>query len=135
MSESGPSSGGVSEAPEVVVEKGRGLSPIWLIPIVALIVAGVLAYQSIQERGPQVVILFESAEGLEAGKSKVKYREVEIGTVDLIQFQDPQHVEVHCSLDKETTPYLTKSTKFWVVRPGSEAANFRGSGPSSPAPT
>ena len=34
MSESGPSSGGASEAPEVVVEKGRGLSPIWLIPIV-----------------------------------------------------------------------------------------------------
>ena len=36
MSETGPGSGGASEAPEVVVEKGRGLSPIWLIPIVAL---------------------------------------------------------------------------------------------------
>ena len=117
MSESGPSSGGASEAPEVVVEKGRGLSPIWLIPIVALIVAGVLAYQAIQERGPKVVIVFESAEGLEAGKSKVKYREVEIGTVDLIRLQDRQHVEVHCSIDKGAAPYLTKSAKFWVVRP------------------
>ena len=117
MSESGPSSGGASDAPEVVVEKGRGLSPIWLIPIVALIVAGVLAYQAIQERGPKVMILFESAEGLEAGKSKVKYRDVEIGTVDLIQLHDPKHVEVHISLHKRATPYLTESAKFWVVRP------------------
>ncbi len=117
MSESGPSSGGASDAPEVVVEKGRGLSPIWLIPIVALIVAGILAYQAIQERGPKVMILFESAEGLVAGKSKVKYRDVEIGTVDLIQLHDPKHVEVHISLNKRATPYLTESAKFWVVRP------------------
>jgi paraquat-inducible protein B len=117
MSESGPSSGGASDAPEVVVEKGRGLSPIWLIPIVALIVAGTLAYRAIEERGPKVVILFESAEGLEAGKSKVKYRDVEFGTVDLIQLHDPKHVEVHCSLGKGAARYLTESTKFWVVRP------------------
>jgi paraquat-inducible protein B len=128
MSESGPSSGGASEAPEVVVEKGRGLSPIWLIPIVALIVAGVLAYQAIQERGPQVVILFESAQGLEAGKSKVKYRDVEIGTVDLIGLHDPKHVEVHCSLDKRAAPYLTESTKFWVVRPRVGGGNISGLG-------
>jgi paraquat-inducible protein B len=117
MSESGPTNGGASEAPEVVVERGRGISPIWLIPIVALIVAGTLAYQAYQNRGPRVVIVFESAEGLEAGKSKVKYREVEVGTVDLIRIRDPEHVEVHCSLDKGATSYLTQSTKFWVVRP------------------
>jgi len=117
MTESGPTDGDAREAPEVVVERGRGISPIWLIPIVALIVAGYLAYEAIQERGPQVVILFESAEGLEAGKSKVKYREVEIGTVDLVRLHDPKHVEVHCSLDKAATPYLTESAKFWVVRP------------------
>jgi len=128
MSESGPSSGGAGEAPEVVVEKGRGLSPIWLIPIVALIVAGALAYQAIQERGPKVVILFETAEGLEAGKSKVKYREVEVGTVDLIRLQDADHVEVHCSLDKGTRPYLTKSAKFWVVRPRVGSGGISGLG-------
>ena len=128
MSESGPSNGGASEAPEVVVEKGRGLSPIWLIPIVALIVAGVLAYQAIQERGPQVVILFESAEGLEAGKSKVKYREVEVGTVDLIRLHDSKLVEVHCSLDKGAATYLTTSTKFWVVRPRVGSGGISGLG-------
>ena len=117
MSENVPSEGNTNDAPEVVVEKGRGFSPIWLIPIVAVIVAATLAYEAIQSRGPQIVVLFKSAEGLEAGKSKVKYREVEIGTVDLIRLRDPEHVEVHCSLDKGTRPYLTKSAKFWVVRP------------------
>ena len=66
----------------------RRRATIWLILIVALIVAGTLAYRAIEESGPKVVILFESAEGLEAGKSKVKYRDVEFGTVDLIQLHD-----------------------------------------------
>ncbi|TDJ04597.1 MAG: MCE family protein, partial [Deltaproteobacteria bacterium] len=117
MSESNESNGGASEAPEVVVESGRRISPIWLIPIVALIVAGSLAYQAIQNRGPRIVILFESAEGLEAGKSKVKYLEVEIGTVDLVQVHDPKTVAVHCTIDKHASKYITKSAQFWVVRP------------------
>ncbi len=117
MSERNEPNGGASEAPEVVVESGRRISPIWLIPIVAVIVAGSLAYQSIQNRGPKIVILFESAEGLEAGKSKVKYLEVEIGTVDLIHIHDPKTVEVHCSLMKGAAQYITKSAQFWVVRP------------------
>jgi len=117
MSESNESNGGASEAPEVVVESGRRISPIWLIPIVAVIVAGSLAYQAIQNRGPRIVILFESAEGLEAGKSKVKYLEVEIGTVDLVQIHDPKTVAVHCTIDKHASKYITKSAQFWVVRP------------------
>jgi paraquat-inducible protein B len=117
MSENVPSEGGSSDAPEVVVEKGRGFSPIWLIPVVAVIVAVTLAYEAIQSRGPEIVILFESAEGLEAGKSKVKYREVEVGTIEAIEIHDLKHVAVHCSLAKATARYMTKSTQFWVVRP------------------
>ncbi len=114
------------EAAEAVVKRRRGFSPIWLIPIVATVVAASLAYQAIQERGPQVVIVFESAEGLEAGKSKVKYREVEIGTVDLVRIVDLKHVEVHCSLDKATRPHLTEDTKWWVVRPRIGAGGISG---------
>ena len=61
----------------------------------AVVVAASLAYEAIQNRGPKVVIVFESGEGLTAGKSKVKYRQVEIGTVDLIRVRDLEHVEVH----------------------------------------
>jgi paraquat-inducible protein B len=128
MSENVPSEGSTNDAPEVVVEKGRGFSPIWLIPIVAVIVAATLAYEAIQSRGPEIVVLFESAEGLEAGKSKVKYHEVEIGTVDLIRIRDPKTVEVHCSLAKGGSEYITKSAQFWVVRPRVGAGGISGLG-------
>ena len=128
MSENVPSEGSKNDAPEVVVEKGRGFSPIWLIPIVAVIVAATLAYEAIQSRGPEIVILFESAEGLEAGKSKVKYHEVEIGTVDLIRIRDPKTVEVHCTLAKGGSEYITKSAQFWVVRPRVGAGGISGLG-------
>ena len=107
----------MSEAPEVVVESGRGISPIWLIPVVAVLVAITLAVQAVRDRGVEVTILFESAEGLEAGKSKVKYRDVEIGTVDDVELRGPEHVAVTCTLRKDAAQYLTESAVFWVVRP------------------
>jgi paraquat-inducible protein B len=128
MSESGPPSGSASEAPEVVVESARRISPIWLIPIVAAIVAITLAYRAIQERGIEVTILFESAEGLVADKSKVKYREVEIGTVDDVALRDVDHVVVTCTLDKEAASYLTESALFWVVRPRVGSGRISGLG-------
>jgi paraquat-inducible protein B len=114
MSESSPTNGGAAEA---VIARGRGFSPIWIIPIVAALVGLALAFEAIQSRGPNIVVVFESAEGLVAGKSKVKFREVEIGTVDLIRIQDREHVEVHCSLDKDVAPHLTEDSKWWVERP------------------
>jgi paraquat-inducible protein B len=114
MSTSGPTNEGGAEA---VVSRRRGVSPIWLIPIIVAVVAASLAYQAIQERGAKIVILFESAEGLTAGKSTVKYREVEIGSVDAIQFRDVTTVEVHCSIDRGAVPFVTEDSKWWVVRP------------------
>jgi paraquat-inducible protein B len=114
MSESSTTSGGGAEA---VMARRKGISPIWLIPIIVAVVAASLAYEAIQERGAKVVILFESAEGLTAGKSVVKYRDVEIGSVDQISFRDVTHIEVHCSINKGAVPFVTKDSKWWVVRP------------------
>jgi paraquat-inducible protein B len=114
MSESGTKSGGAAKA---VVARRKGISPIWLIPIIVAVVAASLAYQAIQERGIKVVVIFESAEGLTAGKSVVKYRDVEIGSVDQISFRDVDHVEVHCSINKGAVPFVTEDSKWWVVRP------------------
>jgi paraquat-inducible protein B len=102
---------------DAVVAERRGFSVVWLIPLVAALVAATIAYQAISERGAKVVVVFESAEGLTAGKSVVKLREVDIGTVDLIRLRDLEHVEVHLSLDKASNPYVTKSAAWWVVRP------------------
>ncbi|MGH0036205.1 MAG: intermembrane transport protein PqiB [Myxococcota bacterium] len=120
MSESDPGGSGPSSTPaagEPVVARRRGLSPIWLIPVVVLVVAVSLAYQTIQSRGPSVVVLFDSAEGLVAGKSKVKYRDVEVGSVDDVKFRSVDQVELHLSLHPDVAPYVTEDTAWWVVRP------------------
>lgn len=104
-------------APEAAIQARRTLSIVWLVPIAALGIAGWLVYKAITEKGPVVTILFSSAEGLEAGQTKVKYKDVEVGSVDSIRFGEKlSHVVVTVSLDKEMRPYLTDGARFWVVR-------------------
>ena len=86
------SSGGVRDA---VVEQRSRLSLVWVIPIVAALVGAWLTFHTFSQRGPAVTIIFESAEGLEAGKTKVKYKDVEIGAVESIELsEDLSHVIV-----------------------------------------
>jgi paraquat-inducible protein B len=128
MSENGPTQQGSGPAEPTVVRARRGFSPIWLIPIVALVVAAGMAWRAVQERGPRVTVVFESGEGLVAGKSKVKYLDVEIGTVDAVHVRDLEHVEVRCSLDKRAARLLTEGAKWWVVRPRVSSEGVSGLG-------
>lgn len=99
------------------VKTGRNLSVIWLVPFVALLIGGWLAVKAVQEQGPTVTITFASAEGLEAGKTKIKYKDVEIGVVEDIRLSnDLKNVVVTAELKKETEKYLNDKTRFWVVR-------------------
>jgi paraquat-inducible protein B len=94
------------EIPQALVQTRRQISIVWLVPIVAILIGGWLAYKGLSEKGPVVTISFESAEGLEAGKTKVKYKDVEIGLVDTIRFNsDLSRVLVTAKLVKETEPY------------------------------
>ena len=61
------------ELPEVEVKKRRGISLVWLIPLVAGAIAIWLGYTTLREKGPTITVVFDNAEGLEAGKTKVKY--------------------------------------------------------------
>ena len=89
------------ELPEVEVKKRRGISLVWLIPLVAGAIAIWLAYTTLQEKGPQITVVFDTAEGLEAGKTQVKYRNVEVGLVDEVALsEDLSHIVVTASLDK-----------------------------------
>jgi paraquat-inducible protein B len=117
------------EIPQALVQTRRQISIVWLVPIVAILIGGWLAYKGLSEKGPVVTISFESAEGLEAGKTKVKYKDVEIGLVDTIRFNaDLSRVLVTAKLVKETEPYLTENTRFWVVRPRVTASGVSGLG-------
>jgi paraquat-inducible protein B len=93
-------------------------SIVWLVPLVAAIIGIALVVKSISERGPEITISFSSAEGLESGKTKVKYKDVDIGTVRTIRLsQDHAHVIVTVQLTKEAADFAVEDTRFWVVRP------------------
>jgi paraquat-inducible protein B len=112
------SPGDFEELPEVTVQQKRGLSIVWIIPVVAALIGGWLTYKTISEKGPTVTMFFEDGAGLEAGKTKIKYKSIEVGTVKSISISpDLSHVVVTAGFNKGAEPHLTENTKFWVVRP------------------
>lgn len=114
-------------AAQVDVRKRRGISIIWLIPLIAAGIGGWLAYRSITEKGPTITLTFETATGLEAGKTAIKYKAVEVGTVNTVRLsEDISKVMVTATLDKGTEEYLTEGTQFWVERPRVGAGGISG---------
>jgi paraquat-inducible protein B len=119
----------LSDLPQADIRSKRQISIVWLIPIVAVLIGGWLAYKGLSEKGPMVTINFESAEGLEAGKTQVKYKDVQMGKVQTIRFNtDLSRVIVGVELVKEAGPFLTENTRFWVVRPRVTASGVSGLG-------
>src|SRR5216684_4203044 len=105
------------------------LSLVWFIPIVAALVGVWVAVTRIMGEGPAITIVFQSAEGLEAGKTKVHYNGVDIGTATAIRLsEDHQRVIIKVQMAPETEGFLAEDTKFWVVRPRISGANVTGLG-------
>lgn len=114
-------------AEEAKIRTGRRYSLVWLVPVLALIVGGWLAYRAIIEHGPQITIHLESAEGLVAGKTKIKFNELTVGTVEDIQLNDDlSGVEIIARLDPQMRPYLKSDTNFWVVKARIDAGKISG---------
>jgi paraquat-inducible protein B len=108
----------VSEHGRPEVKQKAGPSIIWLIPLVTAIVGGWLAVQTLIDQAPTATITFNTAEGIQAGKTSVKYKNVEIGLVDEIRFaEDFDHVELSVTFNEGMDQFLRRNTRFWVVRP------------------
>jgi paraquat-inducible protein B len=104
-------------------------SLIWLIPIVAALVGVALVARILIERGPEIVLTFNTAEGLEAGKTAVKYKDVQIGIVDSLRLTtDLSHVRVTVKLNKDAAAFTAKDTRYWVVRPRLDTSGISGLG-------
>ena len=117
------------QAPEAVVQTKRSFSIIWVVPIIALLIGGWLTFKAMTEKGPTITISFETAEGLEAGKTKIKFKDVEVGKVtDIDLNEDRSGVIVSAEMSPEAKPYLTDKTQFWVVRATVAAGNVSGLG-------
>lgn len=93
------------------------LSPVWAIPIIATLIGGWMAFTALTRQGPRVVISFLSAEGLEAGRTKIKYKDLDVGTVTGIHLQsDRTRVLVTAQMTKEAGDLISVNSRFWVVR-------------------
>jgi len=107
------------EIPEIEEStKFNFITSIWIVPFIALLIAGWLAYQYYSELGPQIRITFPKNEGLQAGQSHIKYRDVPVGVINKIELQeDGEGVVVVARMDRSVTPYLNENSKFWIVKP------------------
>ena len=106
--------------PEARVDRPRRLriSVVWIIPILAAVVALGIAIQRIVTEGPTITIVFRSAEGIEAGKTFLKYKDVNIGTVTAVRLTEGyRKVEVTAKIAKTAAGLMVEDAKFWVVEP------------------
>lgn len=110
--------GNEAALPEALVEQRRRVSLVWLIPLVALLSAVWLGYRAHQQQGLLITIAFQSAEGLEAGKTRLRHKSVDVGTVESVELSgDLSRVVVQARLDRGLDAYLNENARFWVVRP------------------
>ncbi len=121
---SGGSGGSGGEPPDVpgvgtpAVRRRRGVSLVWIVPAVAAIVALSIFARSWSNEGPEIVISFQTAAGLEAGKTPVKYKDVTVGSVrDIRLSPDRTHVLATVQLTHSAASLARTDSRFWVVRP------------------
>ncbi|MBN8872230.1 MAG: MCE family protein [Rhodospirillales bacterium] len=125
-------SGTTPETPPTAVVRSRTsrtrrLSLIWAIPIVTALVGGWLAWTTLSERGPLITISFQTAEGLTAGQSQVRHKDVVMGQVTKIALsEDLRRVDVTVRMNREAEPLLTDRARFWVVKPRFFAGSISG---------
>jgi paraquat-inducible protein B len=106
--------------PQATVESPRRsrLSAVWIVPVLAILVGGGIAIRSALNEGPVITIVFTDAEGIEAGKTFIKYKDVNIGQVSSVQLTPGfDKVEVRARIDKSAAGLIVEDASFWVVRP------------------
>ena len=118
MSGSDPSGPVPENAPAPEPSQWAGLPWVWAVPIVASLIAGWLGYRALIERGPTITISFQTADGIEADRTTIRYKDVELGRVVKVGL-NPDHSRaiVTARMTSEADPLLRADTTFWVVRP------------------
>lgn len=124
MSEREPGAHPIRSTPQI---RRRRISLIWTLPVVAAFVAAWLVYSTLAGKGPTITISFETASGLEAGKTQIKHNDVELGVVKSIEpSSDLSYVVVTAEMNKLAALHLKENTHFWVVRPRLSLTSFSG---------
>jgi paraquat-inducible protein B len=114
---------------KTVPKKRTRISLVWVIPIVAAVAGVWIAVTKIMERGPEITIVFSSADGLSANKTKINYNGLDVGMLTAIKLADDhQHVIATAQMSPKAKDFLVKDTHFWVVKPRMSGLNVTGLG-------
>lgn len=108
-----------ASVPELTVARRKRMrvSLVWLVPIAALVVGLILVVRALTSVGPEIVITFRTAEGLEPGRTEVRFKEVAVGKVSRVALSpDRERVMVTVKLDKSAASLAVDDTRFWVVK-------------------
>lgn len=112
---------------EPVIEKRRWLSPVWLLPVIALLLAGGFIYQQVATRGQLIRINFAQGNGILPGKTQLRYQGVAIGVVqELALAADGRKIAVLVKVDSRARPLLRKGSDFWLVSPKASLTEISG---------
>jgi len=103
-------------AEKATIGQGRRISAIWFIPLLAAVLGAYLVVHNMMTEGPTIRIAFKTADGLEQGKTKIKYRNVDMGVVETVRLNDNfDGVITTAKLDRQALALLREDTRFWVV--------------------
>src|SRR5580700_572114 len=115
------------EEPRARVRQARRLSLVWVIPIIAVAVVIGIGWRTLAQRGPTINITFDAGEGIQAGQTKIRRKDVDLGTVESIKLTpDLSRVIVQARMLRSAAAYLNTNTQFWIVRPRISAEGVSG---------
>lgn len=110
-----------------IIRKRRSLSPIWILPLVALCIGGWLLFTNIRDAGVEITIHFKDATGITPGKTKVIVKGIPVGTVKRLAIDEGmQGVNLIITMERQTRSALVEDTTFWVVKPEVSAGRISG---------
>ena len=112
---------------EAIVEKRRGISPVWILPLLAICLGGWLLFKSFYDAGIDITIHVEDSKGITMNKTPVLYKGNQIGIVkDIYVRKDLQGVDLVVEMKKDTQPYLVEDMQFWVEKVDVKASSITG---------
>ena len=126
-----PANPGTEDLPAAEAAPARGdrLPLIWMLPAIVILAGAFVVIREKLAQGTSVEIQFHTAEDLETNKTKIRYKDVEIGEVtDIHVAKDRKEVVVTAMIHRDASEYLVDDTRFWVVRPRVSAAGITGLG-------
>ncbi|MGW7776016.1 MlaD family protein [Pseudomonas machongensis] len=119
----------MSDLPTAKTRPASNWSAIWILPLIALMIGGWLAWQAYRDAGVEIQVRFETGEGIVANKTEVIYKGMSVGKVtSLVLDAEGSNTGVIATIEMNKTaePHMNKGTRFWLVKPSVSLAGISG---------